>query len=218
MHWRQTRPEGEDLVGLFGYATDKYAVLCRKFPRIAEVLGVPCVKTMLYGTGLVGIFCTGNSSGLLLPYFIEDSEIKELRKFMDEQDVAIARVDDRHTALGNLIACNDKGALVSYKIRDTQVIEDTLGVEVVKAKVAGHEEVGSCLLATNKGFIAHPEATEEELEEIAGVLKVNGLASSINCGFPYPRAGLIANSNGYVTGQRTTGIELGRIDDALQFI
>ena len=39
-----------------------------------------------------------------------------------------------------------------------------------------------------------------------------------NFGFPFVKSGLIANSNGYLAGSRTTGIELGRIDEALGFL
>lgn len=217
MH-QQISVNGEDLVGLLGLATDSYALLSSNF-RDVSVLEVPIIKTRIYGTNLVGLFCTGNSHGLLLPYFIDDEKIDKIRKSLSKFDVhvEISRVIDRFTAIGNLVAVNDNAAIVSPKFNDLKIFEDALDVEIVQRDIAGHEEVGSCCVATNKGFLVHPDA-EEELKEISEIFKVRGKAGSVNFGFPFVGSGLIANSSGYVTGLITTGIELGRIDDALGFL
>jgi len=217
MHLQQVRINGEDFVGLLGFATDRYAILSKNFRNI-NVLDVPVLKTRIYGTNLVGIFCVGNSNGLLLPYFISDDEIKEIRKFLNESgvDVNIGRLFDRYTAIGNMMACNDKATIVSPDISDTRVIQDVLDVEVVSGNIANHHEVGACCIATNRGFVVHPDA-KDELKRISEIFGVKGDASSVNFGFPFVRSGIIANSNGYVTGLRTSGIELGRIDEALGF-
>jgi translation initiation factor 6 len=215
MHVQQVRVRGENFVGLLGMSSDKYALLSSTFPKVST-LKVPAIRLTLYGTNLVGIFCAGNSNGLLLPYFIPDSEVSWLKKSLLDAgaDVAVEKIGDKSTALGNLIACNDKAALVSPLLSETKKIADALNVEVVHGDLAGHDEVGACCVATNKGFITHPDATDEadRLKEIFGVA---GMPGSVNFGFPFVKSGLIANSKGYVTGFRTTGVELGRIDDAL---
>ncbi|MEA3254559.1 MAG: translation initiation factor IF-6 [Candidatus Altiarchaeota archaeon] len=217
MH-QQISIDGEDLLGLLGLATDSYAILSSNFKDVS-VLGVPVIKTKVYGTNLIGLFCAGNSQGLLVPYFIDDEKINEIKKTLSESgvDVKISKINDRFTALGNLVACNDNAALISPKFSDLSVFKDVLDVEIIQRDVAGHEEVGSCCVATNKGFLTHPDA-EEELKEFSDIFKVNGKAGSVNLGFPFIGSGLIANSSGYITGLRTTGIELGRIDDALGFL
>lgn len=214
MHLEQKHIHGEDFIGLFGLATDKYAILSENFFK-TKVLNVPILNTHLYGTQLVGMFCAGNANALLVPYFIEGVELKIIKKFLDEFGVEIVKIKDRVTALGNLIACNDKGAVISPKFSDVSVF-DALGVEVVKADIAKHEEVGACCVATNKGFLIHPDA-EKDINFFSDIFKVEGMVGSVNFGFPFVKSGLIANSNGYITGRRTTGIELGRIDDALGF-
>ena len=143
--------------------------------------------------------------------------MKELKKFFSKIDVEIGIFPGKHTALGNLVACNDKGAVISPKISDPALVEDVLGVKVKVMEIAGHEEVGSCCIATNKGFIAHPEA-EDELRLLKRILKVEGKTGSVNFGFPFVKSGLVANSNGYLAGLGTTGIELGRVDEALGFL
>jgi len=215
MHVQQLSVRGEDFIGLLGIATDKYAIVSSNFPKI-EALDVPIIKTRLYGTNLIGLFCVGNSNGLLLPYFISDDEIEKLKKSIGE-DINIGRLMDKCTAIGNLVACNDHTAIVSPMISETKTIKKVLGVRVVKKAISGHDEVGACCVATNKGFLVHPDS-EDELNKLSKIFKVNGLVGSVNFGFPFVKSGLIANSNGYIAGSRTTGIELGRIDEALGFL
>jgi len=216
MQYLQLHVHGESFIGLLGFATDRYALLSAHFPP-NSVLGVPTLRTRIYGTNLVGLLCQGNSHGILLPYFIPEDDLRKIRKFADDVGFSVGKVEDRHTALGNLIACNDHGALASPLFEDTKVIKDVLNVDVVKMKVASSNEVGACVLATNKGFLAHHDA-EDQLSDIAGVLKVKGLAGTVNYGVPFVKSGVIANSNGYITGMQTSGTELGRIEDALGFI
>ncbi len=216
MHLKQVSIEGDDFIGLFGLATDKYALLSRNFLQVKETLKVKEVRTSVYGTGLLGLFCAGNSHGLLLPYFMEGKENK-LKKLLPK-GVKVGIVSGKFTALGNLILSNDEGCVVSPKLKnEKKVVEDILDVELVIKKIGGHEEVGSCGVVTNKGFLIHPDA-EEELKELEKIFKVPGNVGTVNFGFPYPKAGLIANSQGYLTGKHTSGIELGRIDEALGFL
>ncbi len=216
MHVQQVSVNGEDFIGLLGFATDRYSVLAEKFPMTAP-LGVPELRTRIYGTNLIGMFCCGNSNGILLPYFVSESKIAEMGKFFSERDVEIGILPGRYTALGNLIACNDNGAVISPKISDVEIVEDVLGVKARVMEIAGHEEVGSCCLATNNGFIAHPGA-EDDMRVLKKVFGVEGKTGSVNFGFPFVKTGLIANTNGYLAGSGTTGIELGRVDEALGFL
>jgi len=215
MRFTQLQVHGETFIGLLGFGTDKYAMLSDDFPK-TDVLDVPHMGTKVYGTGLVGMLCQGNSNGMLLPYFVSDEDMAKIKEFAREVGFNVARIGGRHTALGNLIACNDHGAIVSPTVEDKKV-EDILDVETVRMNVAGSSESGACILATNKGFLAHNDA-EEQLQEISAILKVKGLCGTVNYGFPFVKSGVIANSKGYMAGMRTTGIELGRIEDALGFI
>lgn len=209
---------GEDFIGLMGLATDRYAVLCGNFPMV-KTLGVPVLRTRIYGTNLVGMFCAGNSKGMLMPFFVSKSDVEKIRGFFRENnlDVEVGLLKEKATALGNMIACNDKGAIISPNLSGKKRIEDILGVEVVKTDIGGHDEVGSCCVCNSRGFLVHPDA-EEELDKIAGILGVPGKVGSVNFGFPFVRSGLIANSQGYIAGSRTTGIEMGRAEEALGFI
>jgi translation initiation factor 6 len=208
---------GEDFVGLFGLACDRYAVVSPHFEG-DDILSVPTLKTKMYGTNLVGMFCTGNSKGLLIPYFVTDGEYADIVSFMRPLGVEVARVEDRYTAVGNMIACNDKKAFISSSLtRDFKAIEHALGVEAIPGDVAGHIEVGAYVYPTNRGFLAHP-AAEKQLGQLKEIFGVDGMLGTLNCGVPYVKSGIIANKNGYITGSKTTPIEMQRLEDALGFV
>lgn len=202
----------EEFIGLFGMASDKYALISENFPKVD--FNLPTLRTKFYGTDLIGIFCVGNSNGLLISNFAKDSEIKKIKNFCDEIGVNVGILHEDCNALGNLIACNDMGALVSSKISNIKLVEEILGVECIVGKVGGHNEVGSCVVVTNKGFLAHPDA-ENELSVLKEIFRVSGNVGSVNLGIPYVRSGIIANSFLAFVGEKTTHIEVDRISDAL---
>ncbi len=212
----QVAVDGENFVGLLGFATDAYAILSAGFPQ-TDVLDVPTIRSKVYGTNLVGMFCTGNSNGIIMPYFTSDTELAHIRNLTKDCGAVVEMFEDKHTALGNMICANDKGAIVSSSITNYKKIEEILKVPVVSMEIGGHIEVGAYITATNKGFIAHPDA-EKQIDAIKDALGVAGMIGTVNCGIPFVKSGLISNSNGYLTGTRTTGIELQRIDDALGFV
>jgi len=85
-------------------------------------------------------------------------------------------------------------------------------------RIAGYSAVGSACAATNKGFIHHPEATEQEIKTLEDIFKVKGASATINTGIPFVGRCVIANSNGFVVGTQTTGYELGRLEEGFGFI
>ncbi len=95
-------------------------------------------------------------------------------------------------------------------------IEETLGVEVMQGTIAGLKTVGTAAVITNNGGICHPKIKEDEREFIKSLLKVDVELGTANYGAPMVGACIVANSKGAVTGNVTTGIELGRIEDALR--
>jgi translation initiation factor 6 len=54
---------------------------------------------------------TGNKNGLLVPNSTTDTELQHLRNSLPDT-VRVQRVEERLSALGNVVACNDYVALV----------------------------------------------------------------------------------------------------------
>ncbi|MEE1117268.1 translation initiation factor IF-6, partial [Methanosphaera sp.] len=133
---------------------------------------------------------------------------------LSEHDINVEIIPDKLTAIGNIIVANDTGAIVNPELSSDakKIIADTLDVELVESTIAGLDIVGSTMAATNKGALVHPDASEEELDLIEDVLGVPAEIGTVNRGVKLVGACIIANSNGVIVGNKTTGPELARID------
>lgn len=87
-----------------------------------------------------------------MPNTTTDQELQHLRNSLPD-DVKIQRVEERLSALGNVIACNDYVALVHPDLdRDTEeILVDTLNVEVYRQTVADQVLVGTFSCLSNNG-------------------------------------------------------------------
>lgn len=72
---------------------------------------IPVIKTSVAGTRLVGRMTVGNRNGLLMPNSTTDQELMHVRNSLPDE-VVVQRIDERLSALGNCIACNDYVALI----------------------------------------------------------------------------------------------------------
>ncbi len=207
-------------VGLFGKANDEACFLgCRlpskTYENVRRVLRVEVHRVKVCESELVGMFVAFNKNGVLLPKVCEE---RDVRFFKDLGfNVCVLR-ESRLTALGNLILCNDKGAVVSrlFTRKEVKVIEDCLDVEVVASKIAGTDVPGAVGIATNRGCLLHRDAKEEEVELVREALKVKSVdVGTVNFGSVYVGSDTIANSEGAVVGRLTTGFEMDNLVRAL---
>ena len=72
---------------------------------------IPVVMATVAGCRATGRMTVGNSKGLLLPNTTFDTELFHIRNSLPDS-VVVSRVEERLSALGNVIACNDYVALV----------------------------------------------------------------------------------------------------------
>lgn len=181
-----------------------------------EYLKAEPVKTLIGGSNLVGLYVAMNSKGAILPNVATAEEVSLVKTL----GLNVHRSAEHQNAHGNNLAINDKGGLVNPNIphAERRKMEDVLGIELVEASIAGYPTVGSCVTANNKGFITHFRATEEEMKLVESALKVKGLKGSVNTGTGFLPLGVVANDKGYLAGEQTSAFEMGRIEEALDFI
>ena len=133
-------------------------------------------------------------------------------------EVIVQRIDERLSALGNCIACNDYVALIHPDIdRETEeLISDILGVEVFRQTIAGQVLVGSYCKFTNQGGMVHPQTSIEDLDELSSLLQVPLVAGTVNRGSDVVGAGMVANDWAAFTGVDTTSTELSVLESILK--
>merc|ERR1712039_1153643 len=131
------------------------------------------------------------------------------------ESVVIQRVDERLSALGNCVVCNDYVALVHPDLdRDTEeVIADTLGVETFRATVADKALVGSYATLTNQGGLVHARAPMQDLEELSQLIQIPLTAGTVNRGSDLIGSGIIANDWSAFCGMDTTATEIGVVEN-----
>lgn len=213
MKFIRTNFNGDPNIGLYGFATDRYCLLGahpKHAQKMEELLKMKIKIAQIAGTELAGIFAAGNSNGIILSKIIEAREKKEIEKALG---INVLVIKAKETAIGNIVLCNDKGCIISSKLRKYgKDITEILDCETAVGSVAGLHIVGSAAVASNKGCLCHRDAEEDELKEIEELLKVKADIGSIG-GSPFVKSGVIANSNGAVVSEEASGPELQRIDE-----
>ncbi len=209
---------GDPNIGLFAFATDKY-LFSADDNLNAKDLNVPLVASTVSGTQLCGMFAAGNSHGIILPVMADKLEIKRISAQMKKLGINVLCLESKQNAMGNLILCNDKGALASPELKPyKKKIEACLKVPLTFGKILDMDIVGSVCIATNKGFLLNMHASDKDFELVKKVLGTEGDIGTVNFGGPFVRSGLVANSVGAIAGSMTSGPELSRIEEALGFI
>ncbi|MCL5788281.1 MAG: translation initiation factor IF-6 [Candidatus Marsarchaeota archaeon] len=205
-------------IGVFAQANNRFLFVPRagragSLDAVSGRVGLERFEVDLGNISAVGIMIVCNDYGVVLPYNADPETVSAIRSKGLNVHVSTSKVN----ALGNLVAVNSRVGYASPRVPSSLVsaIEDTLGVEVFTTTVAGLSTVGSSLAMNNKGFVCHPETTDEEFEIIQATSKLEGSRVTVNGGYPYVRSGIICNDKVVLVGQLSTGVELAEIESAL---
>lgn len=216
--------ENSNDVGVFAKLTNSYCIVAlggaENFYSVFEAEladHIPVIKSSVAGTRLVGRVTVGNKNGLLLPNTCSDQEMMVIRNSLPDE-VVVQRIDERLSALGNCIACNDYVALIHPDIdRETEeIIADVLGVEVFRQTVANNVLVGSYCSFSNQGGLVHPKTSIEDLDELSSLLQIPLVAGTVNRGSDVIGAGLVVNDWAAFCGLDTTSTELSVIESVFK--
>ncbi|UZJ51101.1 hypothetical protein CBS101457_000421 [Exobasidium rhododendri] len=212
--------ENSSEIGVFARLTNSYCLVAiggsaNFYSTFDAELGdiIPVVHCSIAGTRLVGRLTVGNRHGLLLPSTTTDQELQHLRNSLPDA-VAIQRVDERLSALGNVIACNDYVAVVHPDLdRETEeIIADVLKVEVFRQTIGDNVLVGSYSALSNQGCLVHPKTSLQDQDELSSLLQVPLVAGTVNRGSELVGAGLLVNDWAAFSGMDSTATELSVIE------
>ena len=213
---------GRSLVGVFLTANNSYilyppTLLKPQLKKFKSVFQEPFYPLTINNSNLLGAYSVSNKYGIIVPHIIREDELNNLKSYMnDSSNIGVLKSVDN--AFGNLILCNDKGAIISsFLERYKSEIEDILNVETVIYEFADYYLPGSISLANNYGCLVHPLSTDEQIEFISSILKVEEAdVSTVNRGVPYLSSGAIVNDKSGIFGSYCTGPEMMRITSVLQ--
>jgi translation initiation factor 6 len=212
---------GSPYVGVFARANDRVALVPPMVPedvqrKLREALGVELLELTIGGSNILGSVVAMNGRGAIVADFASEEEVA----LLERQGLQVGRVAGKFNAAGNNILCNDHGALLNpdFSKQAEKQVADVLGVPVEKGTLAGIKTVGSAACVTQKGVLCHPKTSDQELDLLETLLKVEADIGTVNHGAPFIGAGLVANARGAAIGSLTTGPELNRIENALNLI
>jgi translation initiation factor 6 len=211
---------GDPNIGVFARVLGNIAIIPPESPEdfkaaVRSALKVELVETTIQGSAIIGSLVAGNSRGIVVSGLATEEELAILEKHKK-----VLLLTDTMNAAGNVIMANDTFAAVhpDMPVDVMHTIGEFLGVEVITLVLGGVKTVGMAGVATNKGVIVHPRATDQQIARIEAVAKVPVGTGSINMGSGLVGTGLLVNENGYIAGNATSGFELGRIEDIFGFL
>jgi len=211
--------ENSSEIGVFAKLTNSYCLLAyggsEHFKVMESELSdhIPVVYCSIAGIRIVGRLTVGNKNGLLLPNTTTDQEMLHIRNALPDS-VVVQRVEERLSALGNCVVCNDYVALIHPDLdKETEeIIADTLGVEVFRQTIAGNALVGSYSSISNQGGLVHPKTSVEDQDELSSLLQVPLVAGTVNRGSDIIGSGLVVNDWIAFCGLDTTATEISVVE------
>ena len=208
-------------VGVFCRANNDIAFVCKGLQKsvkqkIVSALDVKLVELNIADATIIGSLLSFNSNGAVVTDFVDKYCVKTIK----DQGFDVYVISDKLNAAGNDVLVNDNGALVHPNLKDDSLseIERVFGVPVRRGTIASLKTVGMAAVVTNKGLLCHPKVTPEEKSLLEEIFGVGVMIGTVNHGVPLIGSGLVANSKGAIMGNLTTGIEMGRIEEALGFL
>ena len=211
---------GDPNIGVFARVLGDIAIVPPESPEefktaVRDALQVKLVETTIQGSAIIGSLVAGNSRGIVVSGLATEEEIDLLAEYRE-----VLLLNESMNAAGNVIMANDTFAAVHEDMPTdlAKAIGEFLEVEVIHLTLGGVKTVGMAGVATNKGVIVHPRATERQIAMLEEVAKVPVGTGSINMGGVLVGTGLLVNEKGYLAGNATSGFELGRIEDVFGFL
>jgi len=185
---------------------------------ISEALGTKVEVITIGGSRVVGTLVAMNSKGILVSNLATSREAKKLEKIISNLDLQLGVLPERSNAIGNNFLVNDNGGFCNERLsaKTKELAENVLGIDITSKSLNNMDTLGMIGCVTNKGGLCHPDTSAQEREIMEKVLGVSIMEGTVNFGMPLVGAGIVASSKGAVCGRQSTGVELGRVEEALK--
>jgi translation initiation factor 6 len=216
--------QGNPLIGLYAVVTDTYAIVGdigeQALSVLRQTLQVPLIVQNIAATPFAGIFLCANSRHVFAPDILLDNERDELHASLQKIHVKLHLVNTKFTALGNSICVTDSAMFISPQV-EKNVFDDlskTVQLPLHRIEITDTDVVGSSLYITSRGILAHPQASDELLDQLEELCAVQATRTTVCFGSPHVRSGVLANKFGFVIGSTSSGPEMANADKAFGFL
>ena len=185
---------------------------------IGDALGTTVEVITIGGSSVLGTLVATNNKGLLVSNLVTSLELEKLEKWCKNLNLNLGILSERANAIGNNFLLNDSGGFCNERLSSSS-IKDAEGIFEVAVKSQsfnGMDTLGMIGCVNNNGGLCHPDIDENERKIMQEVLDVPVMEGTVNFGMPLVGAGVITSSKGAVCGRQSTGVELGRVEEALK--
>ena len=185
---------------------------------ISEALGTKVEVITIGGSSVLGTLIAMNNKGILVSNLITTLELEKLEEITAALDLNLGVLSERSNAIGNNFLLNDSGGFCNERLSKQSKVESEkiFEVDITSQSLNGMDTLGMIGCANTKGGLCHPEISDNEKEVMEKVLKVPVMEGTVNFGMPLVGAGIISSSKGAICGRQSTGVELGRVEEALK--
>ena len=185
---------------------------------ISEALGTKVEVITIGGSSVLGTLIAMNNKGILVSNLITSLELEKLEEITAALDLNLGVLSERSNAIGNNFLLNDSGGFCNERLSKQSKVESEkiFEVDITSQSLNGMDTLGMIGCVNTKGGLCHPEISDNEKEVMEKVLKVPVMEGTVNFGMPLVGAGIISSSKGAICGRQSTGVELGRVEEALK--
>ena len=209
--------------GVFCATNDSLTFIPPGIPRddmeaISEALGTRIEVVTIGGSSVLGTLIAMNSKGILVSNLITTMESDKIEAIASDIGLNFGVLSERSNAIGNNFLINDRGGFCNERLtnRSKTSAEEVLEIKIESRSLNRMDTLGMIGCVTNKGGLCHPEISDEEKGIMEKVLEIPVMEGTVNFGMPLVGAGVISSTNGAVCGRQSTGVELGRVEEALR--
>ncbi|MCA9497050.1 MAG: hypothetical protein KC589_08960 [Nanoarchaeota archaeon] len=208
-------------IGLYMFVNDKFCLIGEQISKekkkeIENILQVPIYSITILGTGLIGVFLSGNNDFIIIPT-IYDHEKKELEKIMTKHQTKIIEFDEKLNTFGNGLCFTDD-LIIANNAYDKKFINKLEKETKLKITILKGEDLncagGVCRYLNGKLYISQ-NLEEKNYKEFSH--KITGVGT-VNSGALFIASGIVGNSNGLLIGSMSTTIEIQNIVETLDYL